>query len=90
MGVTQRQAAGKFTREEADAFIGRLQDVEADPAKLVETPAWRHAAQEQHRGRMRPLANSSKRLISPRLRRRRSTDGPCWRMPNDGFLTPTE
>jgi hypothetical protein len=26
MGFTQRQAGGKFTREEADAFIDRLQD----------------------------------------------------------------
>jgi len=26
MGFTQRQAGGKFTREEADAFIAQLQD----------------------------------------------------------------
>ena len=26
MGFTQRQAAGKFTRDEAEAFIDRLQD----------------------------------------------------------------
>jgi hypothetical protein len=26
MGFTQRQAAGKFTRDEADAFIARLED----------------------------------------------------------------
>ncbi len=26
MGFTQRQAGGKFTRDEAEAFIGRLQD----------------------------------------------------------------
>jgi hypothetical protein len=26
MGLTQRQAAGKFTRDEADALISRLQD----------------------------------------------------------------
>jgi len=30
MGFTQRQAGGRFTREEADAFIGRLR--EAGPA----------------------------------------------------------
>jgi hypothetical protein len=29
MGFTQRQAAGKFTRGEADELIERLQDVEA-------------------------------------------------------------
>jgi hypothetical protein len=28
MGFTQRQAAGKFTRDEADAFIGQLQEAE--------------------------------------------------------------
>lgn len=38
MGFSQRQAAGRFTREEADEIIGRLraaQDGEADPAPLV-------------------------------------------------------
>jgi hypothetical protein len=32
MGFTQRQAAGKFTRDEADGFIDQLQDAEpGDP-----------------------------------------------------------
>ncbi len=39
MGFTQRQGAGKFTREEAAAFIGRLQDPAADPATPAATPA---------------------------------------------------
>lgn len=30
MGFTQRQAAGKFTRDEAEAFIASLQEGEAD------------------------------------------------------------
>lgn len=30
MGFTQRQAAGKFTRDEAEAFIDRLQDAVVD------------------------------------------------------------
>src|SRR2546423_8524616 len=30
MGFTQRQAAGKFTRDEAAAFIGQLQETEFD------------------------------------------------------------
>ncbi len=30
MGFTQRQSAGKFTREEADAFIARLNGEESD------------------------------------------------------------
>ena len=29
MGFTQRQAAGKFTRDEATAFIDQLQDAES-------------------------------------------------------------
>ena len=29
MGFTQRQAAGKFTRDEADAFISQLQEADA-------------------------------------------------------------
>jgi hypothetical protein len=36
MGFTQRQAAGKFTRDEADAYIARLQG-EVDAAG-VEVP----------------------------------------------------
>jgi hypothetical protein len=52
MGFTQGQAAGRFTRDEADAFIERLQDAELDPGKPVEVPAWRHSVQEQLLGRM--------------------------------------
>lgn len=41
MGFTQRQAAGKFTRDEADAFIEQLQSaVSADDASVpAATPA---------------------------------------------------
>src|SRR4051795_2210678 len=36
MGFTQRQAGGKFTRDEADAFIAQLQDDETfDVAPLA-------------------------------------------------------
>ena len=31
MGFTQRQAGGRFTRDEADAFISRLQDAASEP-----------------------------------------------------------
>lgn len=47
MGFTQRQAAGKFTRDEADAFIDRLQDAAVDTEAAVTAPAWRLSAQEQ-------------------------------------------
>lgn len=33
MGFTQRQAAGRFTRAEADAFIRRLDGSEPEPAE---------------------------------------------------------
>jgi len=47
MGFTQRQAAGKFARDEAAAFIGQLQDTEPDGSTAVHVPAWRQSAQEQ-------------------------------------------
>jgi hypothetical protein len=47
MGFTQRQAAGKFSRDEADAFIAQLLDAESDGSIAIATPAWRQSAQEQ-------------------------------------------
>jgi len=35
MGFTQRQAAGKFTRQEADAFINDLQNAEVEAPSAV-------------------------------------------------------
>lgn len=52
MGFTQRQAGGRFTRDEADDYIRRLQGAEYDPAKPVEAQGWRHSAQEQLLSRM--------------------------------------
>jgi hypothetical protein len=64
MGFTQRQAGGKFTRDEADKFIERLQDAESDPGKRVDVQGWRHSAQEQLLGRM------PAELLAVELRRR--------------------
>ncbi len=47
MGFTQRQAAGKFTRDEATAFIDRLQDSELDEAGAGIVPASELSATEQ-------------------------------------------
>ncbi len=47
MGFTQRQAAGKFTRDEAAAFIAQLQGNEPEGASLAVVPAARLSAQEQ-------------------------------------------
>jgi len=38
MGFTQRQAGGKFTREEAESFIGRLQDEAVETESLRTEP----------------------------------------------------
>ena len=48
MGFTQRQAAGKFTREEAQAFIDRLQEAgleESPPVPAASHPARLSAAE---------------------------------------------
>ena len=37
MGFTQRQAGGKFTRDEAEAFIERLQQAESDAGSDADT-----------------------------------------------------
>ena len=47
MGFTQRQAAGKFTRDEATAFIDRLQESELDEAGAAIVPASELSATEQ-------------------------------------------
>jgi hypothetical protein len=64
MGFTQRQAAGKFTRDEAAAFIDRLHDAESGGSTPVAVPAWRESAQEQM---MRHLAAEQ---LAVELRRR--------------------
>lgn len=47
MGFTQRQAGGKFTRDEAAAFIDQLVEAESDGSTAGAAPARRHSAQEQ-------------------------------------------
>ncbi len=47
MGFTQRQATGKFTRDEAAAFIDRLQSKELDGSAVAPVPTARLSAQEQ-------------------------------------------
>jgi len=48
MGFTQRQAAGKFTRDEAEAFIDRIREADVDSgASLVNRPVTRLSAAEQ-------------------------------------------
>jgi hypothetical protein len=46
MGFTQRQAGGKFTRDEADAFVEQLRDQGPEAEKPVEVPIWRRSVQD--------------------------------------------
>jgi hypothetical protein len=64
MGFTQRQAGGRFTRDEADEFIQRLQEGESDPGEREDAQGWRHSAQEQLLGHM------PAELLAAELRRR--------------------
>ena len=52
MGFTQRQAGGKFTRDEATGFIDRLQDAEFGGAVAVVVPTSRPSGTEQLMRRM--------------------------------------
>jgi hypothetical protein len=47
MGFTQRQAGGRFARDEAAAFIGQLLDAESGGSTPVAATAWRQSAQAQ-------------------------------------------
>ncbi|HVC22880.1 MAG TPA: hypothetical protein VNH82_05580 [Candidatus Dormibacteraeota bacterium] len=67
MGFTQRQAAGKFTHDEAVAFIDRLQDSEADGITPVASAARRLSAQEQ------TIRQVPAEQLAAELRRRRWT-----------------
>lgn len=69
MGFTQRQAGGKFTRDEADAFIARLEDEaaggsEPPPAAPPARPSARPSAAE------RALRDVSDELLAAELQRR--------------------
>jgi len=64
MGFTQRQAAGKFSRDEAAAFIARLLDAESDGSNTVAAPTWRQSAQEQM------MSSLSSEQLAGELRRR--------------------
>ena len=52
MGFTQRQAAGKFTRAEADALLDQLRDTEPSAGKPVEVPIWRRSVQDDVLGQI--------------------------------------
>jgi hypothetical protein len=64
MGFTQRQAAGKFTSEEAEAFIAQLEDAEfiaGTAAPATPTPKLSAAEQMLRRMPAEPLASELQR-----------------------------
>ncbi len=65
MGFTQRQAGGKFTRDEVDAFIEQLEAAaEDDRASPARTPATRPSAAE------RAVREMPSELLAAELQRR--------------------
>jgi hypothetical protein len=64
MGFTQRQAGGKFTRDEATEIIAQLVEAEGGETARVAPPAWRQSAQQQT---MRALPSQH---LADELRRR--------------------
>lgn len=52
MGFTQRQAAGKFTRTEADALLDQLRDLEPVAEENVAVPIWRRSVQDDVLGQI--------------------------------------
>ena len=64
MGFSQRQAAGKFSRDEAEAFIARLLDAESDGGVANAAPTWRQSAQEQM------MSSMASEQLAGELRRR--------------------
>ena len=73
MGFTQRQAAGKFTRDEATGFIDQLQAAQAPPESdsFVTGPERRSAAEEQRRSAEEQLLrHMPARQLADELKRR--------------------
>jgi hypothetical protein len=64
MGFTQRQAGGKFTRTEAEAFIEQLEDNTAERADAPAPPVERLSAAE------RSLRQVPAELLAAELQRR--------------------
>ena len=64
MGFSQRQAGGKFSRDEAAAFITQLQDAQSAGSTIVAAPTWRKSTLEQI------LGSLSSEQLAAELRRR--------------------
>jgi hypothetical protein len=65
MGFTQRQAGGKFTRDEADAFIQRLEE-----AAISESPSHAPTRSIRPSAAERAVRDVSSELLAAELQRR--------------------
>jgi hypothetical protein len=72
MGFTQRQAGGKFTRDEADAFITQLQEWAeiAEAADAVPTPAATSPAKPKVTAAEKSLKNVPTEVLAAELQKR--------------------
>ncbi len=74
LGLNQRQAAGKFTRDEADVFIAQLQDAEHDgdapPPSLTPRPVAKVAAAKATSSAESALRKVSSEVLAAELQRR--------------------
>jgi hypothetical protein len=64
MGFSQRQAAGKFSRDEATEFITQFLEAEPEGMTTAAAPTWRRSAQDQL------LGSLSSEQLAEELRRR--------------------
>ena len=72
MGFTQRQANGKFTRDEADDFIAQLNEWAeiAEAADAVPTPATPPASKPKVTAAEKSLKNVPTEVLAAELQRR--------------------
>jgi hypothetical protein len=73
LGLTQRQAGGKFTRDEASSLIDQLLEIDADPDAVSMQEA--RAAQQLELQRVQALQGMPADLLADELRRRGWTVG---------------
>ena len=73
LGLTQRQAGGKFTRDEADAFIARLEseaEITLDGSTVAPPFTGRPIVSRRETDRAAALAKLSDHVLAAELQRR--------------------
>lgn len=70
LGLTQRQAAGKFTRDEADDLIARLEDETEDGAGAPPPVAATERFDRRHAERVAAVRRLPDELLAAELQRR--------------------